>query len=270
MPTVLVTGANRGIGRAIVEKLAASGWDVLAGARDPGQLAGLDATPIKLDITSPEDIGALDAALPARLDAVVNNAGIVVPGAIECVALDEVRRQFEVNVVAQVAVTQAVLPRLRESKGRVVFISSVSGRVSTPFTGTYNSSKFALEGLADALRMELRPWGIAVSLVEPGAIDTAIWRDALDMADETESGMTAEQRALYAKQLTGLRGAIKRTQKQTSAPEKVAAAVHRALTAGRPRARYLVGADARVQVALRGLLPTPAFDSAVARLLGSR
>jgi NAD(P)-dependent dehydrogenase (short-subunit alcohol dehydrogenase family) len=269
MRTVLVTGANRGIGRAIAEKLAAEGCEVIAAARDPQTLAGLNAKPVKLDITSAEDLAALDDVLPARLDAVVNNAGIVVAGAVEAIALDRLREQLDVNVVAQVGVTQAVLPRLREAKGRVIFISSVSGRVATPFTGAYNSSKFALEALADALRIELRPWGIAVSLIEPGAIDTSMWQDALTMADETEAAMSAEHRELYAAQLVGLRRAIARTQKQTSSPEKVAAAVYKAVIAGRPRPRYLVGPDARVQLAINRL-PTRASDAAISRLLGGR
>jgi NAD(P)-dependent dehydrogenase (short-subunit alcohol dehydrogenase family) len=268
MPTVLVTGASRGIGRAIALKLAEAGWDVLAGVRTAGdEPAGARITPVVIDVT---DVGDLAARLPDRLDAVVNNAGIVVGGPIEALPLEDLRTQLEVNVTGQVAVTQAVLPRLRESRGRVVFVSSVSGRVATPFTGAYNASKFAIEGIADALRMELRPWKIAVSLVEPGSIDTALWQDALETADATEAAMAPEHRALYGDQLQGLRKTIRRTQKQTSPPEKVAGAVLTALTTRRPRARYLVGADARVQIALRATLPTRAADAAFARLTGGR
>lgn len=275
MPSVLITGASRGIGRATSLLLAAEGWDVLAGVRGEAaghELAGASPriTPVVLDITAPRDVARLDEVLPAELTAVVNNAGVVVGGPVEAVPLDELRRQLEVNVVAQVAVTQAVLPRLRASRGRVVFVSSVSGRVATPYTGAYNASKFALEALADALRIELRPWRIPVSLVEPGAIDTAIWQDALDTADATEAAMSAEHRTLYAKQLQGLRGTIRRTQRQTSPPDAVATAIRTALTAERPRARYLVGTDARVQLALRTLLPTRGFDAAIARLTGGR
>ena len=276
MRTVLVTGASRGIGRATTLRLAAEGWHVLAGVRDAAAGAALaeeargTVTPVTLDITAAGDVAALADAIPGRLDALVNNAGIVVGGPVEAVPLDELRRQLEVNVVAQVAVTQALLPRLREARGRVVFLSSVSGRVSTPFTGPYNASKFALEGLADALRVELRPWGIAVSLVEPGAIDTAIWRDALETTDAAEAAMTPGHRTLYRDQIEGLRATVRRTQKQTSPPERVAAAVLEALTATRPRARYLVGADARLQLGLRTALPTRAFDAAIARLTGGR
>jgi NAD(P)-dependent dehydrogenase (short-subunit alcohol dehydrogenase family) len=265
MPTVLVTGASRGIGLAIARRLDADGWDVLAGVRRAQDAVA--GTPVVLDVA---DVGDLAARLPERLDAVVNNAGIVVGGPVEALTLDDLRRQLEVNVTGQIAVTQAVLPRLRASGGRIVFMSSVSGRVATPFTGAYNASKFALEALADALRMELRPWSIPVSLVEPGSIDTALWQDALETADAAEAAMAPEHLALYAKQLKGMRGAIRRTQKRTSPPEKVADAVHRALTDTRPRARYVVGPDARVQIGLRAALPTRAFDAAIARLTGGR
>ena len=276
MPSVLVTGAGRGIGRAATLRMAAAGWDVVAGVRDlaDGEAvaaqAGGKVTPVRLDITSADDVAALAGVLPERLDGLVNNAGIVVGGPVEAVALDELRRQLEVNVVAQVAVTQALLPRLRAARGRVVFLSSVSGRVATPFTGVYGASKFALEAIGDALRIELRPWGIGVVLVEPGAIDTAIWQDALVQADETEQAMSPEHRELYAAQVEGIRGTVRRTQKQTSPPVKVADAIHTALTAKRPRARYVVGADARVQLALRGALPTRGFDAAIARLTGGK
>src|SRR3954462_7436265 len=142
MPSVLVTGAARGIGRATVLRLAGAGWDVVAGVRRPedGEAVAAAAdpnrvTPVTLDITDWGKVAALAGALPARLDAVVNNAGIVVGGPVEAVPIDDVRRQFEVNVVGQVAVTQALMPRLRAARGRVVFVSSVSGRVSTPMTG---------------------------------------------------------------------------------------------------------------------------------------
>jgi NAD(P)-dependent dehydrogenase (short-subunit alcohol dehydrogenase family) len=277
MPAVLVTGAGRGIGRAITLRLAADGWDVYAGVRKTADGEALKTagaagriTPVVLDISATDDLAALATALPDRLDALVNNAGVVVGGPIEAVGLDDLRRQLEVNVTAQVAVTQALLPRLRASRGRVVFVSSVSGRVSTPFSGAYNASKFALEAIADSLRVELRPWKIAVSLVEPGAIDTDIWRGALDMAAETEAAMGPEVRELYAAQVKGLRKTIARTQRQAIAPEKVADAVHSALTAARPRARYVVGMDARVQLALKTALPTRALDLAIARLTGGR
>lgn len=222
--------------------------------------------PVVLDITDANQVAALPDALGGHLDAVVNNAGIVVSGPLEAVALDDLRTQLDVNVVAQVGVTQAVLPLLREAAGRVVFVGSVSGRVASPFMGPYNASKFALEGIADAMRMELRRWGIRVVVVEPGSIDTDLWRGALDTADEVEAKMRPEHRDLYRSQIKAMRKAVGRIQKRTSPPEKVADAVEIALTAKRPKARYLVGTDARVQVALRSALPTRVVDAAVSRM----
>jgi NAD(P)-dependent dehydrogenase (short-subunit alcohol dehydrogenase family) len=275
MPSVLITGAGRGIGRAAALRMAAAGWDVHAGVRnstagDELVAAGPSGriTPVTLDVTDAAQLAALPDALPQRLDAVVNNAGVVVGGPIEAVPVDELRRQFEINVVGPVAVTQAVLPKLRASRGRIAFVSSVGGRVATPFTGAYNASKYAIEALADAMRVELRAWGIQVSLIEPGAIETDMWTTALDVADSTEAAMAPEHRDLYAPHMVGIRKTIARTQKQTTPADKVAAAIERALTSTRPRARYVVGIDARVQLAVRGVLPTRAGDAAFGRLTG--
>jgi len=275
MPTALVTGASRGIGRATVLHLATLGWEVAAAARDVADLESLVAeapagrvTAIALDVTDAAHLAALDAALPARVDALVNNAGIAIGGPIEALPLDELRRQLEVNVVGQVAVTQALIPRLRTSRGRIVFVSSISGRVSVPMTGAYNASKYALEALADALRLELRTWGIKVSLVEPGAIDTDIWRKVDETVDATVAALSDEHRALYARHLEGTRRTTKRVQDQTSPVDKVTAAIEKALTAPRPKARYLVGVDARVQAAL-GALPTPLADAAFGKATGT-
>jgi NAD(P)-dependent dehydrogenase (short-subunit alcohol dehydrogenase family) len=271
MPSVLITGAGRGIGRAAALRMAAAGWDVVAGVRRAEDAPDGDRiTPVVLDVTDAGQVAALDDALPARLDAVVNNAGIVVAGPLESMSADDLRRQFDVNVTGQVAVTQAVLPRLRESGGRVLFVSSVSGRVAAPLMGPYVASKFAVEGLADALRLELRPWGIPVVLIEPGSIDTDIWRGAMDQAEETEAAMKPEHRELYAEHMAGMRKMIPRIQKQASPVDKVAAAIESALTADRPKARYVVGRDARAQLALNAALPTRVMDAAVARATGLR
>jgi NAD(P)-dependent dehydrogenase (short-subunit alcohol dehydrogenase family) len=275
MPTVLVTGASRGIGRETALRLARAGWQIYAGVREPGDGEALkrDAPagriqPLILDVADDAQVAALAETLPAELDAVVNNAGIVVPGPVEALTPAGLRQQLDVNVVGQVAVTQAVLPKLRRARGRVVFMSSVSGRVSTPLLGAYAASKFAIEALGDALRLEVAPWGIHVSLIEPGAIDTEIWRSALDQANEVETSLSADHRALYARHVAGLRKTIPRIQKQTSSPEKVAAAVERALTEEKPRARYLVGPDAYVQLGIQRVLPPRARDGLFARLVG--
>jgi NAD(P)-dependent dehydrogenase (short-subunit alcohol dehydrogenase family) len=213
-----------------------------------------------VDVTDAEQIAALDSSLPERLDAVVNNAGIVVGGPIETVSPSELRRQFEVNVIGQLAVTQAVLPRLRRTHGRVVFISSVNGKLAFPLIGAYCASKFAIEAAADALRMELRPWNIAVIVIEPAQTDTDIWRTADGLVDETAAAMTAEQQGLYARHMTGLKKSIPLSQRLAGPPEKVAAVVEAALTARRPRARYVVGVGPTLQLALMSKLPVGACD----------
>lgn len=266
MPSVLVTGAARGIGRATVLRLAAGGWHVSAGVRrdEDGQtLVQANPhriTPIQLDVTDEQAIAALDAALPARLDAVVNNAGIVVGGPVEAISPAQLRRQLEVNLVGQAAVTQAVLPRLRASRGRVVFVSSLSGRVATPLMGAYSASKFGLEGMADALRLELAPWGVRVILIEPAQTDTDLWRDAIEVFDQEIAALSPEHRELYAKHAAGLRKAIPRSQRMAAPVDGVAATIERALSARRPRARYVVGASARIQALLAQLIPTPLLD----------
>jgi NAD(P)-dependent dehydrogenase (short-subunit alcohol dehydrogenase family) len=267
MPSVLVTGAARGIGRATALRLANAGWDVVAGVRHDEDGQALVAAgegrivPVSLDITDADHLAALPDALPARLDALVNNAGIVVGGPVEGVPLDDLRHQLEVNVVGQVAVTQAVLPRLRSSRGRIVFVSSLSGRVSTPMTGAYNASKFALEGMADALRMEVRPWGVRVVLVEPAQTDTDMWRDAESTLDTTVTALAPAHRELYGKHIDGYRKSIPRSQRMASSVEGVAATIERALTARRPRARYVVGVGPRAQGIMAALTPTGARDA---------
>ena len=268
--SVLVTGAGRGIGRTIAVHLAERGWDVFAGVRDPDAGRALASgtpgiTPIQLDITDQADLSDLDVVLPERLDAVVNNAGIAVGGPIETVSLDDVRRQLDVNVVGQIAVTQVTLPRLRQAHGRLVFISSLNGRVSIPLSAVYNSSKFALEALADSLRVELRPWGVRVILVEPGCIDTDPWRQMMSILDQMVADMSPDGREAYAPHLAGQREVIKRLQAQTRPPAIVAAAVERALTRRRPRSRMIVGTDARGLVAMKTALPTPLLDAIWAR-----
>lgn len=274
MPTVLITGASRGIGRATTSWLATRGWDVLAGVRSAADGAAVAAaapgriTAVTLDITDDAQVAALDGELPQHLDAVVNNAGVVVAGPVEAIPVAELRRQLEINVVGQAAVTQAVLPRLRAAQGRVVFVSSVSGRVATPMFGPYSASKFALEAIADALRMELRPWGIRVALVEPAQTDTDLWRLAEDELDTTSAQLSEEHRRLYARHIEGFRRTIPRSMKAAAPADGVAAAIERALSDRRPKARYVVGRPAQVQALLARLTPTPVLDRMLAHGTG--
>jgi NAD(P)-dependent dehydrogenase (short-subunit alcohol dehydrogenase family) len=274
MPSVLVTGARRGIGKSIVAHLADRSWDVIAGVRserDAAAVTALDPQRISaviLDVTDAGHIARLDPSLPERLDAVVNNAGVVVSGPMETVSPEEWREQLEINVIGQLAVTQAVLPRLRKSRGRVVFISSVNGRLSMSMIGAYCASKFALEAAASALRMELRPWHIGVTIVEPGQTDTDMWRTANDVVERAEAMLSAEHRALYARHIAGFKKMIPLSQKMAVPPEKVSAVVEEALTARRPRARYVVGAGNKLQVALMTNLPAWARDRVLRRVAG--
>jgi NAD(P)-dependent dehydrogenase (short-subunit alcohol dehydrogenase family) len=272
MPTVLITGASRGIGRELVTHLAAAGWDVVAGVRTAADAEALTVigrvSTVLLDVTDEGQIAALAGALPARLDAVVNNAGIVVAGPVEAVDPAAWREQFEVNVFGQLAVTRAVLPKLRASRGRVVFVSSVNGRLSVPMLGAYSASKFALEGAADALRVELRPWGVAVSVVEPAQTDTDMWRLADTMVTDTEAGMPAEYAALYAGHIAGMKKFVPAARRMTVPAAKVAAVVERALTARRPKARYIVGVGPRLQVAFMSYVPVSVRDRVIGLIAG--
>lgn len=270
--TVLVTGASSGIGEACVRHLDSLGFRVLAGFRDEAAGARLRAIsprvhPLRLDVADAGSIGDAGDAVADALDGgplagLVNNAGIAVAAPLEFVPIDALRRQLEVNVVGQVAVTQAMLPLLRRGRGRVVFMGSISGRFASPFLGPYAASKFALEAIADALRLELRPWGMHVAIVEPGVIATPIWRKSLASALELADRMSPRAAELYGAALRGVEERVRTI--GGIPPERVARVVAHALTARRPRARYLVGADARVGVALNAL-PTRLRDSLVAR-----
>ncbi len=275
MPSVLVTGASTGIGRATVLRLDAAGWRVFAGVRKQEDAEALRAAgsdrlePLILDVTVPEQIAAaaerIGGATGGTLDGLVNNAGVAIPSPLETIPLEEFRRQIEVNLTGQVAVTQALLPALRESRGRLVFLSSIGGRQAFPFTGAYHAAKFGIEAVGDVFRQELRPWGIAVSIVEPGSIDTPIWERGERTVDDI--GGSEQREALYGRAIDGYRRAIKDLADRGIPPEKVAKVIEHALSAGRPRTRYLVGLDAQLQVRLKPLIPTRLFDRIVARMM---
>ena len=274
MPTVLITGASRGIGRATAFRLAAGGWDVVGTVRreEDGESliegSGGKITPVMLDITDADQIAALDRILPLQLDAVVNNAAIVVGGPVEGVPIDELRRQLEVNLIGQVAVTQAVLPRIRASRGRIVFVSSLGGWISSPMVGAYSASKFALEGMADALRIELRPWRIRVVLVEPAQTDTDMWHGAMDQLDATVAMMSPEHRQLYAKHIEGQRKGIPKSQKMATPADGAAEVIGQALTVKRPRARYVVGTGPRIMGSVARVVPTRMMDQVLSTMGG--
>jgi NAD(P)-dependent dehydrogenase (short-subunit alcohol dehydrogenase family) len=202
------------------------------------------------------------------LAGLINNAGIVVGGMLEFLPLDALRRQLEVNVVGQIAVTQAFLSSLRKARGRIVNISSVSGLISSPFTGAYSASKFALEALTDSLRMELRPWKMHVALVEPGFIQTPIASKSLAAAEELKSQLPAEAVQLYGSSLHAVTTATERKAAKGASTDVVVKAVVHALTARRPRTRYVVGEHSAFQIALGRALPDRWRDALIVRHLG--
>lgn len=275
MSTFVVTGSSSGIGEACALRLAGAGHRVIAGVRREADGERLTAragsiVPVLLDVTDGMQIdalvGRLDELGASRLDGLVNNAGIARGGPLEFLPIDEWRTQLEVNVLGQIAVTKALLPLLRRGRGRVVFIGSISGRVSTPFLGPYGASKHAIEAVAESLREELRPWDIAVSVVEPGAVRTPIWAKGRALADELESRLPADAHDLYDNAISDLRRAIDHQEQVGVPPDRVAAIVERALTAARPHYRYLVGRDARGAGILERLLPDRAMAYVTRRL----
>jgi NAD(P)-dependent dehydrogenase (short-subunit alcohol dehydrogenase family) len=276
---VVVTGASSGIGRACALHLDSLGFKVLAGVRKEADAESLRAEgserlqPLSIDVADDDSIAAAAKRVSGELGdrglaGLVNNAGISVVGPTEFIPVAELRRQLEVNLVGQIAVTQVLIPELRKAAGRIVFISSIGGRLSTPFMTPYHASKWGIEATADALRLELRPWGIEVVVVEPGSIDTRIWEKGQAQADEIESAMGERGRELYGKQIAAAREAARETAANGIAPERVAEVVGRALTARRPRTRYLVGTDAKIAARARRLLPDRVFDRVLARQLG--
>lgn len=277
----LISGASTGIGRATALRLAASGWTVLAGVRDPaaGERLAAEApagriVPLALEVT---DQGQIAAAVQqvreqaarlgaAGLDALINNAGIGIGGPLELLGEEDLRRQFDVNVFGQIAVTRAMLPALRSAHGRIVFVSSIGGRVAMAFTAPYAASKHAIEALADALRVELHNSRIQVALIEPGSVSTPIWDKSRGEADRLQ--IPAELQAQYGKVPAALNKALADTARRGVPPEQVAETIAKALTARRMRARYLIGRDARAMLLAKRLLPDHVFDRLARRVLG--
>lgn len=266
--SVLVTGASSGIGLASAVRLVRAGWRVYGGIRSDAAAAALrerGIEPVELDVTRAQQIATAAETIGDTLDGLVDNAGIAVAAPLELVPLAELREQLEVNVVGQVAVLQAVLPALRRVRGRVVVMGSIGGRSALPFLGPYAASKYALEAIADALRLELRPLGVSVSIVEPGSIATPIWRKGAERAEVLSEGFDPARAAAYARAVARFRE-VALSRGPGADPDAVAKAVEHALTATRPRARYLVGRDAHLRAWIERL-PTPLRDRVLARVL---
>ena len=244
-PAALVTGAGSGIGEACAKRLSESGWRVFAGVLDETQRAHVEqsrlerVTPVVLDITKVDAIAAAAETIAAEvgqrgLAGLVNNAGIGVVGPVEFVPIDRLRHQLEVNLIGHVAVTQACLPLLRKATGRIVYISSLAGRLSIPLLSPYSVSKFGIEAVCDALRQELRPWNMHVACIEPALINTPILSSTDAAADAAFAAMSEEGRGLYGSFFNRLKTA---TDMRAAAqpPDVVARAVAHALTARRPK-----------------------------------
>lgn len=268
-PTVLVTGASTGIGHACTVGLDARGFKVYAAVRKSSDADALRKVspriePVLMDVT---DYASVDAAardlthqLGERgLDGLVNNAGISVAGPLECLPMESFDRQMRVNVSGQVAVTQAFLPLLRRARGRIVFMSSESGRVVIPLLGAYAASKHALEAVADAFRRELSRAGIRVSIIEPGSIKTPIWEKATSVTQALRAEVPRADE-LYGAQLTAMEAMATQAPRYAAEPEVVTRAVHHALSARVPKVRYLVGPEARALVLLHAVSPARVFD----------
>lgn len=288
VPLALITGASTGIGRATALRLAASGWTVLAGVRDPaagerlvadaGRSQGAGANgrllPLALEVTDAAQVAAAaatveqEAAASRRggLDALVNNAGIAIGGALELISAEDLQKQFDVNVFAQVAVTQAMLPALRRAGGRIVFVSSIGGRVAMAFTAPYAASKHAIEALADALRVELRSSGVQVALIEPGSVATPIWDKGRAYAEHVV--IPPELQDAYGRIPAAMNKVLENIARRGVPPEQVAETIERALSAQRMRARYVVGRDAKAMLLIKRMLPDLAFDRFARRALG--
>jgi NAD(P)-dependent dehydrogenase (short-subunit alcohol dehydrogenase family) len=278
--SVVITGASTGIGEACALHLAKSGWQVFAGVRkqaDEERLrrSGLpQLVPIYLDVTDHDSImAAADLVTKAignrGLMGLINNAGLAIGGPLEFLPLADLRQQLEVNVIGQIAVTQCFLPLLRQGRGRVINMSSISGRVATPFLGPYAASKFALEALTDSLRLELQPWRIEVISIEPGAVATPIWDKSLSRADTMVKELPAQVNALYGTRLDRLREKVSKTGQQGIPSAEVARVVAEALLAKRPKTRYLVGRDAKWGALLVKLLPDRWRDWLIMRQNGA-
>jgi NAD(P)-dependent dehydrogenase (short-subunit alcohol dehydrogenase family) len=275
---VVVTGASSGIGEASALKLATLGFDVFAGVRkeaDGDRLrseSGSKVVPLSIDVTDQDSIRAAAAQVTEAvgergLAGLVNNAGVAISGPLEFIPIEELRQQIEINLIGQVAVTQAFLGLIRAGRGRIVNVSSIGGRIALPFAGPYAASKFGMEAISDSLRRELRPWGIEVSVIEPGSVATKIWAKGTAKARELSESLPAEGMELYGGAIAKMQKLAAETAARGMPPEEVAEDVIHALTSAKPKTRYLVGRDAKMRARVSALVSDRTFDRLVARTL---
>ncbi len=277
--SVLITGASTGIGEACALHLAARGWRVFAGVRREADGQALvskasgNVLPVLLDVTQQSDIDATAAYIGGMvgdggLHGLFNNAGIGIGGPLEFLPAGMILQQFQVNVFGAIAVTQSFLPLVRRARGRILFTSSNSGFWCEPFLSVYGGTKHALEAIGDSLRVELRPWGIHVALIEPGIIKTPIWDKARQSAANASGLLPEEALKLYAAPLEALRRMVQEPPAIAASPRRVALAAQHALESCRPRTRYRVGIDSRIQFYLRRVLTDRMRDRLAMMIMG--
>jgi NAD(P)-dependent dehydrogenase (short-subunit alcohol dehydrogenase family) len=274
----VVTGASSGIGETSARHLASLGFNVFAGVRsdaDAERVAGARIEPLRIDVTDQASVDAAaaqvgEAARNIGLAALVNNAGIAVAGPLEFVEIADFQRQLDVNVTGVLRATQAFLPLIRQARGRIVNISSIGGRVAIPLVGPYAASKFAVEGMSDSLRRELRPWRIHIALIEPGAVATPIWDKSIDESDELLDQAPPELAERYGEVVEAIKRESRKNATDGTPPQEVADAVAHALTADKPKTRYLVGRDAKLRAPIAKVMPDRVMDAAIGRALGQR
>ncbi|HTU71762.1 MAG TPA: SDR family oxidoreductase [Candidatus Baltobacteraceae bacterium] len=270
----LVTGASTGIGHAITLLLARSGYTVYAGVRKEADRQRLESEherihPVILDVRVPADIARAVQNLREAGDTLVglvNNAGIAVGGPLEFLPIEALRNQFEINVIAPVAMTQAVLPLLRESRGRIVNIGSIAGRMAAPFIGPYSASKSAIAALTDALRQELAPFGIGVSLLEFASVKTPIWEKGRAGRDALVAAMPPQAMTYYGTLAEAIIAVTNAEEREGMSPQTIANTVLAALRAPKPRERYVIGRKAKIQTVV-AMLPARTRDALVKRVM---
>ncbi|WP_413294059.1 SDR family oxidoreductase [Bdellovibrio sp. HCB185ZH] len=278
MKQVLITGASTGIGFDLTRTLCEKGYKVWAGVRKPESLDRLiqdfseKLTVLKLDVTNSQDIEQAYKTVLAEMNPrqeliLVNNAGIAYGGPIEGLPLEEWRKVFDVNLFGMVEMTRTFLPLIRQTKGRVINMGSISGRVAAPFLGPYTTSKFAVRAFTDSLRRETSSFGVHVSLIEAGPIRTEIWSKSIDASDEIAKKLSPEIRETYGPMLAALREGVLATSKDAVPAQNVTMAILHAIQSRLPRVNYMVGKNIKLQAGLMRFMSTRMMDRVIRKSL---
>lgn len=275
---IFITGASTGMGEYCAVELAKRGYRVFAGVRKPADGEALKAQaaaiePVIVDVVNEAQVKdaarTVEQALAgAPLLALWNNAGISVNGPLEFMPLRDLRRQLDVNVIGQVAATQAFLPMLRKFKGRILITGSIGGFFTTPMLTPYCMSKYAMEAMADGLRRELRPFGVHVVLLEPGGIQSKIWEKGIGESESFIQNAPPEMMETYGWLVNALRKLAPQMEKRSKSPEEVLKCVVHALESPKPKTRYRMGANSTAQKIIASL-PDRVQDSLVAKMMGA-